>query len=128
MASGSDGVWRLVDVTPFSSRATGVGHMRIASVSDVPGCITPVVVVPLAALAASVVTGVGHCNEEETLSSMRSSDVRGCDDAPVHDVTKPFEVPDNTVQPSRNECRNVLDDDEARAQFTDDAGVLAPES
>jgi hypothetical protein len=44
---------------PYSA-AVGVGHIRTASVSVVPGCITPVVVVCLAAPFASVVTAVGH--------------------------------------------------------------------
>ncbi len=35
-------------------------HALIASVRIVPGCITPVEVVPRAASLASVVTGVGH--------------------------------------------------------------------
>lgn len=47
-----------VDVAP-RGRAM-LSHSRIASVSDSPGCITPVVVVERAALAASRVFGVGH--------------------------------------------------------------------
>lgn len=42
------------------SLAVGVGQSRIASVSVVPECMTPVVVVPRAAALLSVVTGVGQ--------------------------------------------------------------------
>jgi hypothetical protein len=42
------------------SSARAVGQLRVASVNVVPGCITPVVVVCRAALAASVVWAVGH--------------------------------------------------------------------
>lgn len=42
------------------SLAVGVGQSRIASVSVVPECMTPVVVVPRAAALLSVVTGAGQ--------------------------------------------------------------------
>lgn len=108
------------------SLAVGVGHSRIASVRLLPGCMTPVVVVPRAELRASVVTGVGH--EEEPLATMRRADVGGGDDATLHAIPGGVEVGNNSVQPARNECRNVLDDDRAGSQFFDDAEVLAPEA
>lgn len=83
-------------------------------------------VVPRAELRASVVTGVGH--EEEPLATMRRADVGGGDDATLHAIPGGVEVGNNSVQPARNECRNVLDDDRAGSQFFDDAEVLAPEA
>lgn len=100
--------------------------MRIASVSVVPACITPVVVVPRAAAFASVVTGVGH--KEEPFPAMGRADVGRGDDSPVHGVAEALEVFDNNVQPARNERRDVLDDDDARAELADDAGELSPEA
>jgi hypothetical protein len=108
------------------SLAVGVGHSRIASVSVFPGCITPALVVPRAALFASVVTGVGQ--HEEPLSLVRGADVSRGDDAALHSIPEPVEVGDNSVQPASNEGPHVLDDDRTRAQLADDAMELSPES
>lgn len=79
---------------------------------------------PLASESDAV--AVGH--KEEPLSLVRGPDVSGLDEATLDPVTEPSEVTDNAVHPSRKERRNVLDDDEARAEFFDDARVLAPEA
>lgn len=71
-------------------------------------------------------TGVGH--EEEALASVGRADVGGGDDAAFHAIPGGVEVGDNSVQPARNEGRNVFDDDRAGAQFFDDPEVLAPEA
>lgn len=71
-------------------------------------------------------TGVGH--DEEALSLVGRSDVGGGDDTCVHVIPGGIEIGDNDVQPARNEGRNVLDDDEPRAELADDAGILSPEA
>lgn len=82
------------------------------------------VVVPLAAPFASVVTGVGQ--HEEPLAAVRRADVSGCDDAALHSIPEPVEVGDNSVQPASNEGPHVLDDDRAGAQLADDAREFGP--
>lgn len=115
-------------VAPLWSRAIGVRHIRIASVSVVPGCITPVVVVPLAALAASVVTGVGQLrDEEESFSPVGRADVLGRDDSTKDAITELLEPTDNDVHPSCNKRRHVFNDDEPRPDLFDDAPVLEPQ-
>jgi hypothetical protein len=108
------------------SLAVGVGHMRIASVSDVPGWLLPALVVCRAELSASLRTQVGH--NEEAVPLVRRSNVGGGDDAGLDAIAKPCEVADNSVQPARNERRNVFDDDEDGPHFADDARELAPEA
>jgi hypothetical protein len=119
--------------------------MRIASVSVVPACITLVVVVPRAAAFASVVTAVGQSlpamrlgfpfvsvatdvgDEKEALAEVGGADVGRGDDTSENVVSEALKVADNIVHPSRNERRDVLDDDGARTELVDDPRVLAPE-
>jgi hypothetical protein len=58
---------------------------------------------------------------------MRRANVLGSDAGPLHRVTGIGEPRDNVIQAPPHESRNVLDDDEARAAFEDDAEHLAPE-
>jgi hypothetical protein len=78
------------DASPFttfderfsaSGAVVGVGHIRIASVSIVPGCITPVVVVPFADDLESATVAVGHTfgQEEDPLPPVRCADFRSCE-------------------------------------------------
>lgn len=83
-------------------------------------------VVPRAELAASDRTGVGH--EEEPLASVGGSDVGRGDDAAFHSIPGGDEVGRNSIQPARNEGRNIFDDDDAWPEFGDDPEVLAPEA
>src|SRR4051812_8684638 len=65
-ASGSCG-------PPRRLGASGVRHIRIASVSDVPGCMTSVVVVWRAELRESDTATVGQ--DEDSLATMGATDV-----------------------------------------------------
>jgi hypothetical protein len=98
-------------------------------VSDVPECITPVVVVPRALDAASVVTGVGHNpDDEEPFASVGCADVSGCDDASFHVIPGADEIGDNDVHPARSERCNVFDDDDERPKLADDAVEFSPQA
>jgi len=59
---------------------------------------------------------------------VRCSNVAGLNSGAFHLVTEPHEVGYNGVQPSSHECRDVLDDDDARSELTDDTRKLAPQT
>jgi hypothetical protein len=69
---------------------------------------------------------VGH--NEESLSFVRGSNVGRSNGVTVDAVTVPFEITDNAVQSVRNEASNILDEDNFRPRFADEAGVFAPET
>jgi hypothetical protein len=78
-------------------------------------------------LFASPAVGVGHCDDEDALSSVRSSDVGSLDDPRVGREAKFSEVGGNSVQPARNERANVFEDHIPGANLAEDAGNFFPE-
>jgi len=107
------------------SRAAGVAHARIASVRLVPECITPVVVVCRAALAASVLAAVGQ--EEESASTVGRSHVLRGEQVPDDIAPELGKVSKHVGEPKRKVPLNVLAEEEARAGLLEDAQDLRPE-
>ena len=68
---------------------------------------------------------MGH--DEDPIASVRVADVGSSEQSSVRAIASPLEVTDNSVQPLRNEARNVFDDHDIGLELVDDAGVLAPE-
>jgi len=106
------------------SCVVGVGQAdaRIASVRIVPVCMTPVFVVCLAALLASVVVGVGH--NEDSLSSVRRFDETHRNfknPAVVTEISKRWEYRGLGVAPRSS---NVFPNNPTRRAIADDSKCL----
>ena len=78
----------------------------------------------------SVALGVAHSprDEEHPDPSVGSSDVGGRDPGSLHLVTELHEAPDNDVQAPPYESLDVLDEDPAGSELSDDPVVLVPEA
>lgn len=104
----------------------GVGHCRIASVSDVPGCITPVVVVcrPDARESPSVAVG----QNEEPFALMGGSHVGCAKQAPLRIEPEPGQIPENEGQSaSGNKGRHVLQPHEPGSYFANAIADVGPD-
>jgi hypothetical protein len=106
-----------------------VGHIRIASVSIVPGCITPVVVVPLADDLESDTVAVGHTfgQEEDPLPPVRCADFRSCEQCRRNAVTHLLKFSDDGVETRGQMCGDVLAEDVARLERSDVLAEVRPE-
>jgi hypothetical protein len=99
--------------------------MRIASVREVPGFMTPAVVVCRPAERASVVTAVGQ--HEDALSSVRSAGVGRGDHSPFRIEPQRGKVSDDGVESQPNVACDVLEADERRGALVDDPPDLGPQ-
>ena len=126
---------------PFQSRDEGLRHAgsvpRTASVSVVPGCMTPVAVVCRAALTASPAVGVGQCrrvaavsvsavprdrrapehsessargvgHDEDARPLVRGAHVARAYNRPFRVIPARGQAPENLVDPSNKEPWDVL--------------------
>jgi hypothetical protein len=86
--------------------ALGVGQWRAAIESGVPPCASFVSRAPV-----SFASGVGH--DEQSLASVRGTDVGSANAVPPRVIPERGQVPENDVQPERSERCDVLHDDDA---------------
>jgi hypothetical protein len=103
----------------FASEAVGVGHRQAASVSDVPGC--PVVSAPFAREpepAESIAVAVGQ--DEKAGAEMRCADRSRAEQIPLRIEPEYGQVPENEVEPSKSEGRDVLQEHEAWSNVAKD--------
>lgn len=101
---------------PSPSLALGVFHVRIASVSIVPGCITPVEVVCRAELRESLSVAVGQ--DVDPLPPMAGANVACGEQTPLRIEPALGQSAENGGQSaSRNKGRHVLQPDEPRVHF-----------
>lgn len=107
----------------FQSRAAGVaqGDARTSSLAArrSPGRSGPV-------RPADRTVAVGH--NEQALSSVGGAEVGGPESGGLHRVTEIAQPAGNDVQTPPNESRDVLDNDESRAELRDDPQVLEPQA
>lgn len=111
------------------SVATGVGQARTASVSIVPGCMTPVVVECRAEERESAVVAVGHMDghDEETLTLVRSPDVRSSEQYRRSEVAHLFKVPDHVGESVSQMVGDVLEEADERLDLANDTSDVWPE-
>jgi hypothetical protein len=111
-----------VEYIHFQSDAKGVAQRLTCCASGgAPWAFFPLT-------AGAVAVGVDQSDNEQSLSPVWGSDVRGLDSGGFHRVTFGMEPGDNDVQPSTLESGNVFDDNPSRAQLSDDSEKLVPQA
>jgi len=110
----------------FQSRAEGVAHSRIASVSVVPACRPLSVEYPAAPEDfASVVVAVGQ--EEDAVAAVRRSHVGRSDTDPLHIEPEFGKRPQHVGEPKRNVSCDVLEESERCSAVLEDSRDVGPE-
>jgi len=94
------------------------GELRRLSEAQSPRC----------ASDAFTVCHAEPCDDEESLASVRRSNVRGAEIKPERIIPRFGKVSENDVQPPRQESCDVLHDDDARSKNASDARELKPQT
>jgi hypothetical protein len=110
----------------FGIDELGVGHSRAASVSVVPEC-RPLSVEYAAApeLFASVLVAVGQ--DEQSLASVRRSDIGRAEHTPFRIEPERGKVGKNVGEPKRNVACDVLEEPERGTGLVEDSCDVRPE-
>jgi hypothetical protein len=105
------------------SRALGVGHAFDAVVRLGPPCLVALSPVPF---DPSLAVGVGQ--DEDSLPSVGCANVSRAESRPLRIEPERGKVGEDTVEAPAPERRDVLNEDQSRANLGENPGVLAPEA